>query len=467
MTFEYNKFKRDKSSIIPIEEIYTDLDINANDPYAPNVGYRFDSPRRWANDGSKNKSVGIRDLHLTPSSGDIRCRFLCYGHIIISGYQLTWNPHSNDDEEAAYENDENNDGSFVEITDDLANYRCFSDIYEVNITPQNNFEEIITNMMNFVNGASWKGAKLYGGFYRTRTSSSNTTRKNFYLTSSVVSNKVALTAVSELENTYFLKAPLTFNYIYDSDLSNFDCKNNEFTRYVLMSNHSASNNDEVLNDPVIKDFSKSTHYYYLDQDFDLTTKKDSHDTIILTDGQPTITSSELLLIIPLDDTSSIKAVYDLFNQKMPDINNLPVICIDRTYYVIPFVDETFISHFKFGKFDSNDIFGDFHNEQSPNGFTTNLKLSNVWDRIHLIYHASFSETRHRIIGRNGDHYDTPNKMFMIPSGDQDQFYLRFTTDGVHNILPIGCHFNVDLTFMLNPTKNTSTGIQSNHDTFRD
>ena len=75
MTFEYQKFKREKSSIIPIEEIYTDLDINVNDPYVPNVGYRFDSPRRWCNDGSKNKSIGIRDLHLTPSSGDIRCRF--------------------------------------------------------------------------------------------------------------------------------------------------------------------------------------------------------------------------------------------------------------------------------------------------------------------------------------------------------------------------------------------------------
>ena len=153
---------------------------------------------------------------------------------------------------------------------------------------------------------------------------------------------------------------------------------------------------------------------------------------------------------------------------MPDINNLPVINIDKTYYVIPFTDSTFVSHFKMEKINpDDDSVTNIHAEQTPNGFTTNLKLKNVWDRLHLIYHASFAETRHRIIGRNGDHWDTPNKQFIVPSGDQDQFYIRFTTDGTHNILPIGCHFNVDLTFMLNPTNNLSTGFKGNHDAFKD
>ena len=96
---------------------------------------------------------------------------------------------------------------------------------------------------------------------------------------------------------------------------------------------------------------------------------------------------------------------------------------------------------------------------------TNLNLNNVWDRIHLIYHATFAETRTRMIGRNGDHWDSPNKRFIVPGGDQDEFYLRFTTDGKHNILPVGCHFNVDLCFMLNTTNNTATGT-SNHDMFK-
>ena len=54
---------------------------------------------------------------------------------------------------------------------------------------------------------------------------------------------------------------------------------------------------------------------------------------------------------------------------------------------------------------------------------------------------------------------------MVPGGDQDEFYLRFTTDGKHNVLPVGCHFNVDLCFMLNTTNNTATGT-GNHDMFK-
>ena len=80
MDFELKKSKRDKSSIVPIEEVYTDLDIKENDPHDPSIGYRFDTPRRWAQDKSKSKSIGIRDLKLIPSSGDIRCRFVAYCH---------------------------------------------------------------------------------------------------------------------------------------------------------------------------------------------------------------------------------------------------------------------------------------------------------------------------------------------------------------------------------------------------
>lgn len=152
---------------------------------------------------------------------------------------------------------------------------------------------------------------------------------------------------------------------------------------------------------------------------------------------------------------------------MPDIKTLPVIRVDSVYYVILFNDINYKSKFVFGELDNTNTFTNIQDVDGFSGFHTNLKLNNVWDRLHLIYHASFAETRHRIIGRNGDHWDTPNKAFMVPGNDQDQFYIRFTTDGVHNILPIGCHFNVDLTFLLNPTKNTATGIQGNHDKFPD
>ena len=154
MAYEYKKFKKNKSSIIPIEEIYTDLDINENDPYAPNVGYRFDSPRRWCNDSSSNKSIGIRDLHLTPSSGDIRCRFLSYALIELIGVKYEWKDSVVFDPAYEEANEENDITTLSEI-------RQLSDTYTIQITPSNGFEEIITNMLEFINGASWKQFRLH------------------------------------------------------------------------------------------------------------------------------------------------------------------------------------------------------------------------------------------------------------------------------------------------------------------
>ena len=460
MTYEYQKYKKNKSSIIPIEEIYTDLDINANDPYVPSVGYRFDSPRRWCNDSSANKSIGIRDLHLTPSSGDIKCRFLSFGHLTLTGEEYTW-----DSTTSRYK--PTNEASPVYQTDDVAKFRCFSNTYTVQLTPQNCFEEIITAMMDFINANAWKGLYSRGPQYRVyRKHNSDTNRKEFYVTQPAA-NSEDYGNLEYITPKNYLHIPFTFRYYYDANTCQFNFENNDYTRLIVMKDHSFPLN-EVVNDCMFYEFTKNSHYYYDIDNVELTSKKDSHDKVVLTDSKPEVKASELLLIVKRNDINSIKAVYDFFNQKMPDINSLPVIKCEGEHYVIPFIDSSYISNFKYGKVDEHDAFIIDHNEQAPAGFTTNLKLNNVWDRIHLIYHASFAETRHRIIGRNNDHWNDPNKLFMVPSGDQDQFYIRFTTDGIHNILPIGCHFNVDLTFMLNPTKNTATGINhGNHDSFKD
>ena len=470
MTFECQKFKREKSSIIPIEEIYTDLDINVNDPYVPNVGYRFDSPRRWCNDGSKNKSIGIRDLHLTPSSGDIRCRFLSYAHATITGNQYDWDGNDNEYKEVV---DGNNQNQPVVQVDDVINYQCVSDAYNVQITPQNCFEEVITNILEFVNGASWKETRAVSNNYKTYSPKYHTIGRNHLCV------KASDDSTFEyITNQQYLKMPITFMYHYDSNISKFECKNTDVLRWIFMTNTSKSYSDIVENDPVFDEININNRHYVNEDDFLETThiakgdddsldELDYYDTVFSTNGKPVLKSSELLLIIKRDDEKSIQAVYDLFNQRMPKIETLPVISVEGDYYVVPFIEPGFVSHFKIGIVDSSNNLTNVQQAQTPNGTTTNLKLDNVWDRLHLIYHASFAETRHRIIGRNGDHWDTPNKQFIVPSGDQDQFYIRFTTDGTHNILPIGCHFNVDLTFMLNPTNNLSTRVKGNHDTFKD
>ena len=195
---------------------------------------------------------------------------------------------------------------------------------------------------------------------------------------------------------------------------------------------------------------------------------------------PTIRGMELLMLVDTRDEGSLKAIYHFFNQHLSDkdIDNIALVEIDGIDYYVPFVKDigpapknfhfvnqkgqTFAS--AFGMFSSNK-YKTIKPITDTVGFNTNLNLNNVWDRIHLIYHASFAETRNRMIGRNNDHWDSPNKRFIVPGGDQDEFYLRFTTDGKHNILPVGCHFNCDLCFMLNTTNNTATGI-GNHDMFK-
>ena len=198
--------------------------------------------------------------------------------------------------------------------------------------------------------------------------------------------------------------------------------------------------------------------------------------------EPTTFDSGLLMLIHYRDINSLKAVYNLFNQMYPkDLNNIAQFVIDNEYYYVPFVYDTstdinsfnfyignmpFTSKFKLTTENKKPLFSDptfnTSNEFEDKCYS-NLVLNNVWDRLHLIYHASFAETRGRIIGRNNDHWDSPNKRFIVPGGDQDEFYLRFIIDGKHNILPVGCHFNVDLCFMLNTTNNTATGT---HDLFK-
>ena len=138
MDYEQQKFKRDKSSIVPIEEVYTDLDIKVNDPHDASVGFRFDTPRRWAQDKSKNKSVGIRDLKLTPSSGDIKCRFVHYINGVVADYPATWNTDH-------YDIDESESNLHFQSIGNATYY--ISDVITENITPNNGFEEVITDLL--------------------------------------------------------------------------------------------------------------------------------------------------------------------------------------------------------------------------------------------------------------------------------------------------------------------------------
>lgn len=500
MDYELKKTKRDKSSIVPIEETYTDLDIKENDPYEPSVGFRFDTPRRWAQDKSKSKSIGIRDLKLTPSSGDIRCRFLAYAHIGYTTRHYVWKDTvaataTTEEIPAHYEKD--GDDTFRDFNLNTSGsgdpiplkFRAVSNAVDYSITPANNFEEIITDIMSQINGAIWKG--VLTGRYKIATMGNRQPQKRgpFYVkeTTETVEGEstTTTTQLAHVLNFNFLKLPITFQYLYDSNTCDFEIKKINNIRTIRMANtsKSLSETDICFTHWEQSDIPQAYRTYSIvDIENDKETQRTNESTPITQldayNPTPTIRGVELLMVVDTYDVSSLKAIYHFFNQRLSDkdIDNIALVEIDGIDYYVPFVKDigdapklfnfvnqkgqTFGS--AFGMYSSNK-----YNNVKPLtdtvGFNTNLNLNNVWDRIHLIYHATFAETRARIIGRNGDHWDSPNKRFIVPGGDQDEFYLRFTTDGKHCILPIGCHFNVDLCFMLNTTNNTATG---NHDMFK-
>ena len=75
-------------------------------------------------------------------------------------------------------------------------------------------------------------------------------------------------------------------------------------------------------------------------------------------------------------------------------------------------------------------------------------FTNVWDRKSLHFHASFSDNRRGFIGLNEDFYDNPS-IFYDPPTNSSNFWIRFTTDGVHQILPRYCRFYIGLCFVRN------------------
>ena len=463
MDYELKKFQREKTSIVPIEEVYTDLDIKENDPYEPSIGYRFDTPRRWAQDKSKSKSVGIRDLKLTPSSGDIRCRFVHLLYPCVDAFTATWNA-TNGEYDIDYD-------TITHHTVWAPRTYMTNDIIE-NITPANGFEEIITDILfNKLNGNIWreirKATKATNYFYMSYAQSSTQTRSLYY--------KASDGTQADVSNKKALPIPSTFSYNYDSNTCQLSINTVSHLRTIDMTNSTTLSSVDENGAVTI-----STVGYNPHDTVDAATSEISGCNHAYVQN-PSPVNSELLMIT--DDQSSLKNIYALFNQRFPqkliagtnkyedDFDSVASILIDGKLYYVPFIHNDgsslitiqgapYTSYFCL----SNKAAG----RTADTSYVTdinNLNLNNVWDRIHLIYHTTFAETRTRMIGRNNDHWDSPNKRFMVPGSDQDQFYLRFTTDGKHNILPVGCHFNVDLCFMLNSTNNTATGT-GNHDLFK-
>ena len=54
--------------ILPVEEIYTDVDVNRSTNIDKNLGFTFNYPRIWLDSHSNSKMIGVRRLKIIPTS---------------------------------------------------------------------------------------------------------------------------------------------------------------------------------------------------------------------------------------------------------------------------------------------------------------------------------------------------------------------------------------------------------------
>lgn len=75
----------------------------------------------------------------------------------------------------------------------------------------------------------------------------------------------------------------------------------------------------------------------------------------------------------------------------------------------------------------------------------------VWNRDLMHFHASFSTSKRKFIGKRGDFYQTLTLLYPPPT-NESTFYIRMTSNGITNILLRYCEFDVQLCFIINYKK---------------
>lgn len=73
------------------------------------------------------------------------------------------------------------------------------------------------------------------------------------------------------------------------------------------------------------------------------------------------------------------------------------------------------------------------------------RIVNVWSRKALYFHASFSTSKRKIIGKRGDWYPSPSLWYPSPT-NENTFYIQLSTDSNHKIPIRYCNIDIQLCF---------------------
>lgn len=83
--------------------------------------------------------------------------------------------------------------------------------------------------------------------------------------------------------------------------------------------------------------------------------------------------------------------------------------------------------------------------------STTKDFKEVWNRDRLHFHATFSTSKRKFIGKRKDFYQNLTLLYPPPT-NESTFYIRFTSNGIKNILIRYCDFDVQLCFIVNYKK---------------
>lgn len=75
-------------------------------------------------------------------------------------------------------------------------------------------------------------------------------------------------------------------------------------------------------------------------------------------------------------------------------------------------------------------------------------MGGVWNRKHLYYHASFSTSHRKYIGKNNDFYPVPNVLYPAPT-NETSFHITFSQNGKKKLIIYYCNLDIHLTFISN------------------
>ena len=361
----------ERSSQLPIEEIYTNHDINPNLAYDKTTGYNFDFPSRWANADSTNKVIGLRKLDIIPSA-----------HSFTIGLKV-WNTRPNVPDREGW-NEWNlykaytskykpplfHVGSYTappHYIDDNPGFHEEEE-FEVEAIHRTGTTEIIGYTCKAIKAKLYQ----YTYSYSIRDGNYNTTiyRRE---------------TIEPIEAEWVQSLYKCFSITEDNSLI-------EIIHLITQ---------ELC--PFTSWHSSKLHYYY-------DNNRGSLAFELIVSGNKLVPFE---FIFPTDE-DAVQFLHFL-NQEATQENKYEMASYEKEH----------------------------------------LFYQDVWDRKHVHFHSTFSDSKRGYLGKNKDDLSHVNKLFKYSHGNTS-FNIRFTTDGLNNFLPKYCNFVIELVFILNYKKNVIT-----------